>query len=71
MSDDYLHRHAAHLNANLQRDDIEWVVAGGSLKLQDKPSWSQRRTRELEIAAERSRQQFNHRQRYPIQDAAE
>lgn len=63
---------AAQYNARLTRNDVEWFVdAGGNIRLRDRPSWSAARTRELEDQAERDRQQFKHRQRYPVQEAAE
>lgn len=70
VSDPY--QWVAQRNANLKRDDIEWYVsANGEPLLRDRADWSARRAKEIEAAAERDRQQFNHRQQYPIQDAAE
>lgn len=60
---------AAQRNTNLSRDDIEWfVAASGELMLRDKPSWTERRTKELAASAEAARRDFNHRQRYPAQE---
>lgn len=49
-------------NRLLFRDDIEWAVGESGLYLRDKPSWTARRTRELEAEAESQRTQWKHRQ---------
>lgn len=59
----YAHDLAAARNAQMNREDIEWIVdSNGVMRLQDRPSWSDRRTRELEAEAESQRSQWNHRQ---------
>lgn len=59
-------------NASMHRDDIEWFVThDGQTALRDRADWQAKRTREMAIAAESERRQFNHRQNYPVQEAAE
>lgn len=63
---------AAEYNSRLTRDDVEWIVgADGGMQLVDKPSASAARTKELEATTEAARRQFNHRQQYPVSEAAE
>lgn len=62
-------------NSNMPRDDIEWFVTpDGQTALRDRADWQAKRTKEMAIAAESERRQFNHRTRYPAtatQEAAE
>lgn len=72
MASEHTLRMCAAYNASRTRDDTVWIVTpSGDLVLTDRPEWTAKRTKELAEAAERDRQQFNHRQRYPIQEAAE
>jgi hypothetical protein len=53
-------------NNTMERQDIEWTTDGkGGAFLRHRQDYSVALTRELETKAERDRQAFNHRQRYP------
>jgi len=64
--------HAEHLNANLKRKDIEWIVDGnGNLRLVDREDWSARRTKEIAEEREAERQRYNWRLLHPITEERE
>lgn len=64
--------HAAFLNANIKRDDVEWIVdANSDLKLVDRADWTERRTKQLAASREDDRQRYNWRQRHPITEDRE
>lgn len=67
------HEHAAYLNANLKRPDIEWIVDGttGGLRLVDREEWSRRRTEQMAKERERERQRYNWRMLHPIGETRE
>lgn len=70
MSD--AHRLAGVYNQRRTRDDVEWFVApNGEVMLRDNPEWVAKRNRERAESAERDRKQFNHRQKFPVQEAAD
>jgi len=65
---------AAHHNQRLAergRDDVEWIVADGSLRLVDREDWSRRRRKQIEEKREEERRRFNWRLLHPITDGEE
>ena len=63
---------ADRYNQMRSRTDCEWIdTPDGGVALAQTRGWTQAYTKHLASKAERDRQQFNHRQNYPIQEAAE
>lgn len=63
---------AALYNAQSSRDDCMWIDTpdGGAMLTQTR-EWTEAHTKHLAASAEAARRDFNHRQRYPAQEAAE
>lgn len=53
-------------NEQLEDPTVEWIVVEGGVKLVTKQSAIDERIKADAAKAERERQRFNHRQRYPL-----
>lgn len=62
----------AQYNQRRSRSDVVWFLSdAGELMLRDCPDWQAQHTKRLAERAESDRRQFNHRQKFPVQEAAD